>query len=133
MHLNYQSFLRGIFFFLLIGVIDPSIAQETDRVLVDLGDEMYSFGDYEDALGVYLQAVTENSKNIRANYMVGSCYLRTTAEKGKAIDYLLVAHNLDPEIAPNVLLRLRKHIAFITNLMRTIKYFGLYLGRNSNR
>src|ERR1700741_4515394 len=45
-------------------------------------------GNYEDALGDYLQLLNEDSKNELYNYNVGVCYLNSNVNKVKAVPYL---------------------------------------------
>lgn len=45
-------------------------------------------GNYEDALGDYMQLLNEDSKNMLYNYNVGVCYLNSNVNKAKAVPYL---------------------------------------------
>jgi hypothetical protein len=45
-------------------------------------------GNYEDALGDYLQLLNQDNKNENYNYNVGVCYLNSNLGKGKAVPYL---------------------------------------------
>lgn len=72
---------------------------QTDEVLVDLADEMFSFGDPAGALGLYLQAIEENPNNVRAQYMAGRSYLLSVDSKEEAVKYLKKATELDPEVS----------------------------------
>jgi outer membrane protein OmpA-like peptidoglycan-associated protein len=78
-----------------------SFAQQ-DVELVKLGDEMYSFGSKKDALDIFLKAVTNNPKNVRANYMLGKCYLETN-QKTNALNYLDKAYKLNPKAEDDIL------------------------------
>lgn len=71
-------------------------------MLVELADEMFGFGDHDGALGLYLQAISENPNNVQAQFMVGRCYLYTVDAKDKAYPYLVRAYELDPEVSPKL-------------------------------
>jgi tetratricopeptide (TPR) repeat protein len=45
-------------------------------------------GNYEDALGDYLQLLNEDPKNESYNYNVGVCYLNSNVNKAKSVPYL---------------------------------------------
>ena len=45
-------------------------------------------GNYEDALGEYLQLLNEDTRNESYNYNVGVCYLNNSMNKAKAVPYL---------------------------------------------
>lgn len=102
------------------------VFSQTDKVLVDLADEMYSFGDYEDAIGLYLQSIDENPDNIRANYQLGECYLRTSHSKGKAIRFFLKAYDLDPEYTNMILYKVAESYRFAYEFDEAISYYKLF-------
>lgn len=99
---------------------------QTDKALVDLADEMYEFGDYEDAIGLYLQAVNENPKNIRANYQLGECYLRTSHSKPKAVNFYLKAYDLDAEYTNMILFKVAESYRFAHQFDKAIEYYKLF-------
>jgi tetratricopeptide (TPR) repeat protein len=50
--------------------------------------EKMKLGNYEEALGDYLQLLNQDSKNITYNYNLAVCYLNSNVSKAKAIPYL---------------------------------------------
>ncbi len=96
---------------------------QTDKVLVDLADEMYEFGDFEDAIGLYQQAISENSDNIRANYQLGECYLRTSHSKSKAVEFFLKAYELDAEYTNMILFNIAESYRFAHKFDEAIEYY----------
>ena len=106
------------------GTIDTSA--QTDKMLVDLADEMFNFGDYEDALGLYLQAIEENPENVRGQYQSGECYLRTTSGKSKAINHFLSAYELDPEFANMILYKIGESYRFSHQFEQAIEFFNKF-------
>lgn len=87
----------------LSGVLTSQIANaQVDKQLVDLATEMYTYGDFEDAFHIYLQAISENENNVRAHFMAGQCLLKTTSRKGQAVSYFKAAYDLDPEISNKI-------------------------------
>lgn len=89
---------RIIITFVLFLCFHSSFSQ-TDKFLVELGIEMFEFGDYEDALEVFEQAIEHNENNVKAHFYVGKCYLQTTDRKGMSVDYLKKSYELDPEVS----------------------------------
>lgn len=99
---------------------------QTDKVLVDLADEMYDFGDFEDAIGLYQQAISENTENIRANYQLGECYLKTSHSKPKAVDFFLKAYSLDAEYTNMILFKIAESYRFAYKFDEAIDYYKLF-------
>lgn len=89
---------RIIISFILFLGVHCSFAQ-TDKFLVELGIEMFDFGDYEDALEVFEQAIEHNENNVKAHFYIGKCYLQTTDRKGHSVDFLKKSYELDPEVS----------------------------------
>jgi len=131
-----KIFNKIIFYISIVvafGVAIQAQAQ-TDKVLVELADEMYEFGDYEDALGIYLQALEENPTNLRANFMAGRSYLRTTAEKPMSVRYFLKAYELDPDVHPDIFYLTAEGYRFGNRFDEAIQYYGKYIQEiNTNR
>lgn len=129
--------LNKIIFYISIVVTFSVTIQaqaQTDRVLVELADEMYEFGDYEDALGIYLQALEENPVNLRANFMAGRSYLRTTAEKPMSVRYFLKAYELDPDVHPDIFYLTAEGYRFGNRFDEAIQFYGKYIQDiNTNR
>ncbi len=120
--LNKNFLLASMLF---LGLLIPAQAQ-TDRMLVELADEMFEFGDYEDALGIYLQATIENPENLRANFMAGRCYLRTTSEKPEAVEFFKKAYEINPEVHPNILFYIAEGYRFGYKFDKAIEYYKKY-------
>lgn len=95
-------------------------------MLVDLADEMFTFGDYEDALGLYLQAIEENPENVRGQYQSGECYLRTTSGKSKAINHFLSAYELDPEFSNMILYKIGESYRFAHQFEQAIDFYDKF-------
>jgi outer membrane protein OmpA-like peptidoglycan-associated protein len=60
---------------------------QNDNLLAK-ADEFLFFKDYNHALPVFLKLDSLNPKNAVVNYSIGLCYLKSTANKKKAIPYL---------------------------------------------
>lgn len=101
----------------------PQVSAQTDKMLVDLADEMFTFGDYEDALGLYLQAIEENPENVRGHYQSGECYLRTTYGKSKAINHFVRAYDLDPEFSNMILYKIGESYRYAHQFEQAIDFF----------
>lgn len=123
--MNHKSLIIGLFIG-LICCVRVSVLAQTDKVLVDLADEMFEFGDYEDALGLYLQATQENPENVRAQYQSGICFLRTTSGKAQAFQYFLTAHDLDPEFSNMILYQIAESYRYAYKFDEAIEYYGKF-------
>src|SRR5688572_13415142 len=86
----------------LLLLLCRNVFGQADEQLVQVGNEMYNFGDVKDALEVFKQALEINPKNITANYMAGKCYIETI-HKEKSLPYFLKAYQLDPQVSGNIL------------------------------
>lgn len=77
---------------LIILVLVNTFLKAQDDALVKVTPENASakmkLGNYEDALGDYLQLLNEDSKNETYNYNVAVCYLNSNVNKAKAVPYL---------------------------------------------
>lgn len=78
----------GLILFLLF----PLMAGAQDDALVKVSPEnaaaKLKLGNYEDALGDYLQLLNEEPNNESFNYNVAVCYLNSNVNKAKAVPYL---------------------------------------------
>ncbi len=83
---------KQVLFVLLVLINTFLSAQERDDALVKVSAENASvkmkLGNYEDALGDYLQLLNEDPKNETYNYDVAVCYLNSNVNKAKAVPYL---------------------------------------------
>ncbi|MFN0047921.1 MAG: OmpA family protein [Cytophagales bacterium] len=105
-----------------------SIAQKkqpVDEQLVQLGDELFNFGDKKDARDLYLQALQSNDKNLMANYMAGRCYLETS-NKNKAVPYFLKAYEINKNVSPDILFKIANGYQFGADFDNAIKYYELH-------
>ncbi|MFN0049717.1 MAG: OmpA family protein [Cytophagales bacterium] len=102
-----------------------AFCQSVDDNLVSLGDEIYAFGDKKDALGTYLQAVEVNPDNVKANYMVGKCYLETI-QKELSVTYLQKAYQLNKDIAPDILFMIANGYQLGSKFEDAINYYKQY-------
>ncbi|MFN8436913.1 MAG: OmpA family protein [Cytophagales bacterium] len=96
-----------------------------DQEAVNLGMEMYGFGDKKDALDVFIQAVDLNENNADANYMAGVCYLETV-HKHKSIPYLKKAYSVNPNIEYDVLYLIGKGYQIDNQYDSAIVYFNKF-------
>lgn len=123
----YRSFLISLgFLSLFIFLSDPAGSQTPDEHLVQVGDEMYNFGDIKDARDVYVQAASLNPSNITANFKAGKCYLETI-HKDQALPYLIKAYELDRKVSPNILYMIGRayHLGYKFN--EAIDYYRKYI------
>lgn len=112
----------------LLFLAGPLLLQaQTDKLLVDLADEMYEFGDFEDALGIYMQAIDENPNNVRAHLQIGNCFLKTTSRKKNAIKYFKSAYDLDPEISNEIFFLIGEGYRFGYEFDRAVDFYDLFL------
>ncbi len=101
--------------------------QSNDRIFVEEGDKIFNFGDYEDAILFYQLAIEENSSNVRAHLMAGTCFLITTAEKREAVHYLKKAYELDSEVSNDILFKIGEGHRFRYEFIDAIDYYNQYL------
>lgn len=120
------SFVAILIFCSGVFVSTPLLSQ-TDEVLVELADDIYEFGDYEDALDIYLQAIQDNEENVRANLMAGECYLRTTSDKDEAAGYFLRAYELNPEVTNKILFKIAEGYRFGFQFDNAISYYEKFV------
>ncbi len=77
---------------LIVLVLVNTFLRAQDDALVKVTPEnaaaKMKLGNYEDALGDYLQLLNEDSKNETYNYNVAVCYLNSNVNKAKAVPYL---------------------------------------------
>lgn len=116
---------RFLFFALLF--VQAAAAQQADN-LVELGNEMYSFGDKREALNIYKQALEQDPDHVRANFMAGKCYLETI-QKHKSVTYFLKAYELDKEVAPDILFLIAWGYQLGAEFDKAIEYYKKH--RNS--
>lgn len=79
-------------------------------------------GNYEEALGDFLQLLNEDSKNEVYNYNVGVCYLNTNINKAKAIPYLEIVTRKE-KFDPNALYLLGRAYQFANRFDDAINVF----------
>lgn len=81
---------KQIILILLIGFTSLCVAQGDGltKVTSEGASNKMKVGNYEDALGDYLQLLNEDSRNETYNYNVGVCYLNNSMNKAKAVPYL---------------------------------------------
>jgi hypothetical protein len=79
-----------IFLAVILSLTNGLFAQEDGltKVTPEEAAAKLKLGNYEDALGDYLQLLNEDPKNVIYNYNVGVCYLNSNVSKAKAIPYL---------------------------------------------
>jgi tetratricopeptide (TPR) repeat protein len=102
---------------LLLFSILPTFAQ-TDIAESDVktADDNFKSENYEEALTIYLDLLTEDPRNMIYNYRIGVCYLNTNINKAKAIPYLeLVTRQATYEPDAMYLLGRAYHFAYRFN------------------
>ncbi len=127
-----MSTLKKIFSsFLLILLISShnyvKAQTSTDDALSQLANEMFEFGDYEGALELYLQALSMNVNNERANFMAGRCYLRTTHGKSTSVTYFHKAFELNPDISNKIFFYIAEGYRFGYDFDKAIEHYERYL------
>ncbi len=76
-----------------------SIAQKEDFYkLLKSADVEFRYDNYEGALPLYLQALEINDRDPMVNFRVGICYLNDLSYKATALEYFLVAEDVDKKI-----------------------------------
>lgn len=94
---------------------------------IKLGDEYFEqgLGTYGLARDQYLLAANYNAENAALNYKIGLCYLGTD-NKYQAIDYLLKAYTIDPEVASDMHLVLGEAYQLVLEFDRAIEQYNNY-------
>ena len=83
--------MKKIVLSILLGCISSVIYCQEDgltTVTPESAALKMKMGNYEDALGDFLQLLNDDPRNEALNYNVGVCYLNNSANKGKAVPYL---------------------------------------------
>lgn len=119
--LSKHIFLVCNFFSVLL-FTQLSHAQSVDQQFVTLGDELYAFGAKKDALDLYLNALQNNENNIKANYMVGKCYLETINKKNAA-PYLLKAYELNNNASSDILFKIGMAFQYGAEFDKAIEFY----------
>ena len=115
-----------VWLFLLLSFYSlPIFAQDDDKAVISLADEMYGYGDRKDALDIYKQAVEANPKSVRGNYMIGICYLETI-HRERAVPYLTKAYELDHNVSPDILYQIGRSLQYANRFDDAIDYYGKY-------
>jgi tetratricopeptide (TPR) repeat protein len=85
-----HNMMKKILFFLIVIITMSTKAQDdgATKVTPENAAAKMKVGNYEDALGDYLQLLNEDPKNELYSYNVGVCYLNSNVNKVKAIPYL---------------------------------------------
>ncbi|MCP4521128.1 MAG: OmpA family protein [Cytophagales bacterium] len=105
-----------------------TVAQaQTDVALVELADEVFNSGAPKDALELYQQAALINEKNVKAQFMIGRCYLKSTTEKAKSVTYFHEANKLDPTISTRILYFIAEGYRFGYEFEKAKQYYSQYL------
>ena len=83
--------MKKLVLLIVLGLIN-TLATAQDDALIKVSAESalvkMKSGNYEDALGDYLQLLNEDSKNEAYNYNAAVCYLNSNVNKAKAVPYL---------------------------------------------
>lgn len=97
--------LLMVFFFSANATYGQNENSKADA-LVEQGDVLYkNKGSKAEALEKYKAAIEIQPENVRANYMVGLCYLQTS-QKSRSLNYFLKAHDIEPDFVPEIKLGL---------------------------
>lgn len=120
--------MKKILYFGLLAISINAFAQKQvaqDDALVALGDELFHFGDKKDARDLYLQALEMNPNHLKANYMIGRCYLETT-EKKKAVPYFLKAFEINKEVSPDIMYKIAASYHYGAEFDNAMKYYRMH-------
>lgn len=82
-----KNLLLSALLLLAFGTISAQTADVAESD-VKTADEKFKDANYEEALTIYLELLTEDPRNMMYNYRIGVCYLNTNINKAKAIPYL---------------------------------------------
>ena len=113
---------------LLLTFSSEIYAQSNDaeaEKLVSLADEMYNYGDKKEARGVYENALVMNPAHVRANFMVGTCYLETI-KKPQGLKYFLKTYELDDKYSDKILYYIAECYHLGHDLDNAIIYYKKY-------
>ena len=131
MHKNSLLFLGWIAFFLILWVGNPFAARaqnnkELAAQMVEIGDEILSQTlAVGEAREMYLNAVSLDPENIRANYMAGITTLQA-ADKGAAAQYFLKVFELDPNYSYDILYKIGRAFHYDYKFDEAINYYSRY-------
>jgi tetratricopeptide (TPR) repeat protein len=81
----YKLILSLVLAFAITPVFAQTDIAESD---VKTADEKFKAENYEEALTIYLDLLSDDARNMEYNYRIGVCYLNTNINKAKAIPYL---------------------------------------------
>lgn len=112
---------------LLLLIISPILSafSQADKQLIEVANEMYSFGSIRDALEIYKQAIEANPSNAYAHYMVGKCYLETI-HKENSLPFLLKAFEIDREISFDIKYLIATAYQISYDFDNAAKWFNIY-------
>lgn len=117
------TYLISIFIFLTFQIFAQNIEFEKENFEsnkeglkeaqknIKEGDKLFETGypgNYRTALDFYLSAHKFNPQNSLLNYRIGCCYLYSYMESAKCLDFFVRAHNLNSNIAPDILYMLAR-------------------------
>ncbi|MBY0427357.1 MAG: hypothetical protein K2Q22_17105, partial [Cytophagales bacterium] len=108
-----------------------TVVAQKDVDAVSLADEMYNFGDKKDALDVYVQALQYNPNNVRANFMIGMCYLETI-NKDKSVPYFQKAYELNPKISYEIFYLIGKGFHYGNKFDEAIDSYTKFIQETNN-
>ena len=75
-----------------------SYSQASEDDMLDIGDVSFKHGDPVSAALYYNLVLEKNENNVKAQFMVGRCYLKTDGKKQEAITFLKRAEEIDKEV-----------------------------------
>lgn len=104
-------FYTSVFVLLaLTSYAQPNDVAESD---VKTASERFESANYDEALTIYLDLLSEDPRNMQYNYRIGVCYLNTNINKAKAVPYLELVTR-QPSYEPDAMYLLGRayHFAF---------------------
>jgi outer membrane protein OmpA-like peptidoglycan-associated protein/tetratricopeptide (TPR) repeat protein len=104
------------------------VSAQLDNDLVAEADAAYNIGAKSLALDNYMLALRENPNNVRANFMAGKAIIETI-DKSRASKYLIKAHELDPNISPDILLLIGQSFQYGNDFDNAIAYYEKHKAR----
>ena len=117
----YKRFFLVLF--LLVSIHRVQAQAEIAKELIALANEMFTFGDYNDALEIYKQAIEFDPENIEAHFMAGKCYLKTTAYKANSVDHFLFVMEKNKEYNNMLQYYIAEGLRFDYSFDEAIKYY----------
>lgn len=124
---NKSLIIKRVLATLLCTIMAYSAAwAQADDQLLQVGTEMYQFGDKRDALDVFKQAIEINPLNAKAHYMAGKAIIETI-NKEQSLSYFQRAYKLNADISPDILFMIGHAYHLGYKLDEAVDYYNQHL------